>query len=595
MCTGKMLRWASSIGAFNTCDGCITHVITSGGGYLSIPDDKRDEFEKQYATEILHANRSVTLSELPSDRVFPMFFKINHLNRDGLTKEGMLEICTVVVGVLSRYYPDHPAASTVFESVAFPASSEEVQIDGSRWTKRGFALVFRKLFVTEEEALQLRYTVVCELDGHLGSLACPEYQWSDAIVRGIYTAGIEMYGWGRSVSCTKCVPVGPVNTAEQGALKDLGGEYAGLRRKLKPMGTDFDYASLTNIHNVEFNSLKFNQLYLRLMKLRGAKTCTLCSGNGTYMEKIRSPLPTIALDGSGSECAIATDLLTRGEDRLEVIRQTTIRAPATQECTPGFSRPTNHPVCPPAGTADLLRMSGDLRMGRGMTASLFAEATNSDVHADDLRGLLVWKGKDDEVTDPKIVDSIQEFIRVRMGVIDGEKHYGNVRVKSVYSATSFKKAYKKDGEKLVESMKTSNGEVAGPKMRFQLKKLLIRVQGEGSCFCGNRGGHESNSIFFEMGPERCWQRCFCTDETVGTSSHKTCQEYSTGDDGGRRLSGELLDLFTPSSVTGMSRSPPVRPVVKFPKKKPRVSGRNGKRLSKEAQEEADYWDEQASK
>lgn len=585
-----MLRWASAIGAVNTRDGRITHVITSGGGYLSIPDDKRDEFAKQYATEILHANRSVTLSELPSDPVFPMFFKINHLDRDGLTNEGMQEIYAVVVGVLSRYYADHPPASTLFEAVAFPASSEEVQIDDSRWIKRGFALVFRKLFVTQEQALQLRHGVVCELDGHLGSLACPEYQWSDAVVRGIYTTGIEMYGWGRSVSCTKCAPAGPVSNAEQGALRDLESEYTGLRRKLKPMGTGFDYASLTNIHSAEFNSMKFSQLYLRLTKLRGAKTCTLCSGKGTHMEEIQSPFPTIALDGSGS----ATDLLTRGEDRLEVIRQTTIRAPATQECTPGFSRPTNHPVCPPAGTADLLRVSGDLRMGRGMTASLFAEAINSDVYADDLRGLLAWKGKDSEVTDPKIVDSIQEFIRVRMGVIDGEKHYGNVRVKSVYSATSFKKAYKKDGEKLVERMKTSNGEVAGPKMKFQLKKLLVRVQGEGSCFCGNRGRHESSSVYFEMGPERCWQRCFCTDDIVGTSQ-KTCKEYSIGTDGGRRLSGELLDLFTPSSVTGMSRSPPVRPVMKFPQKKPRVSGRNGKRLSKEAQEEADYWDGQASR
>lgn len=234
-----MLPWASSIGAHNTRDARITHVITSGGGFLSTPDDKHDEFEKQYAMESLYTDRSVALSELPSDGVFPMFFNINHLNKDGLTKDGMLEICSVVVGVLSRYYPD--TARSTFASVAFPASSVKVEMDGSTWTKRGFGLVFRNLFVTEEAALQLRHTVVCELDGQKGSLGCSEYQWSDAIAREVYTTGMEIYGSGRSVSCTKCLPAQPVSGAEQGALKELENEYVGLRRKLRPMNAGFDY------------------------------------------------------------------------------------------------------------------------------------------------------------------------------------------------------------------------------------------------------------------------------------------------------------------------------------------------------------------
>lgn len=205
-----MLRWASSIGAYNTRDAGITHFITPGNGFLSIPDDKRHDFEEQYAAESVCTDRGVTLSELPSDGVFPMFFEIDHLNKAGLAKDEMMKICSILVGVLRRYYPKAQDESTFFESVAFPTCSTHVEMDGVTWTKRGFGIVFRNLFVTEEVALQLRHTAVCELDGQLGGLQCPKYQWSDAVAREVYVMGMEMYGPGRSVSCTECLPPQPV-------------------------------------------------------------------------------------------------------------------------------------------------------------------------------------------------------------------------------------------------------------------------------------------------------------------------------------------------------------------------------------------------
>lgn len=263
----------------------------------------------------------------------------------------MLEICTVVVGVLRRYYyPDHTVTSA-FESVAFPASSTQVEMDGSTWTKRGFGLVFRSLFVTEEEALQLRHPVVYELNEWLGSLGCSEYPWSGAIAREVCTTGMGMYGSGRSVSCTKCSSAQPVSGAEQGTLNELEKKYTELHREIRPI-KGFAYGSLSNMRTAESKSREFNQLYLRLMELRGVQTCTLCSGTGTHWEKPQSPLSTVALDDSGSECATAMELLTT---HLEVIRQTTTRAPVNQESASGFSRPIEIPEFPPASTADQLR------------------------------------------------------------------------------------------------------------------------------------------------------------------------------------------------------------------------------------------------
>lgn len=566
-----MLAWASSIGAHNTRNARVTHIITSGGGFLCIPNDKRDEFEEQYARESVYADRSVTtLSELPSDGVFPMFFKINNLNKTGLTRDNMLQICTIVVGVLRLYYPDNTATS-IFESTVFPASSA------------GFSLVFRSLFVNKGEALQLRHTLVYELDGRLG---CSEYPWSGAVAREVYVTGMEMYGSGRSVSCAECSSVQPVSGAEQGALHELEKMYTELRRKIQPI-KGFAYGSVSNIRTVESKSQEFNQLYLRLLELRGVQTCKLCIGTGTHWEKNQSSLHAVALDGSGKECPTATELLTG----IEVIRYTTVRAPPGQASTPGFSRPIDTPVCPPAGTADMLREGGYLR--KGTPASLFIEATNSDVYMDDHVGILGWK-MDNEVTDPGTVDSIQTFIRTRMGRIDGNKHYANVRVKNVFALVDKKKPYQKSGERIIRSMiKYTNGEVAEPKAKFFFKKLWVRVQGQGSCFCANRvphARHESNSVYFEMGPNKCQARCFCTDDTLGTSG-KMCREYSTGS--ARSLPDKLLALFTP--LDGNS-GPIVLPAVPIGAvKKPRILGRNGKEVSEETQRKCDFWDSMIAK
>lgn len=338
------------------------------------------------------------------------------------------------------------------------------------------------------------------------------------------------------------------------------------------------------MHTIELKSRKFNQLYRRLVQLRGVNMCTLCSGKGTVWEKIQSLLPVVALDGSGSECAAATELLTR----REVIRQTTVRAAADTESTAGFSRPIDIPVAPPADTADILR--GHLKMSKRMTVSLLTEASNSDVHPDDLKGLLEWKGKENEVTDPETVRSIQQFIRTRMGVTGEKKHYANIWVKNVFAVTVVKKDYAKQGQRMINRMVAyTSGEPVEPKKKCHLKNLRIRVQGEGSSFCGNRGEyHETNSVYFEMGPDECWQRCFCTDDTVGTSQ-RTCQEYSTSARGGRKLSDELMALFKSSPVSGMPGSSISVARVQVPEKK-RLWDQKGKTPSKKARKDYEKWD-----
>lgn len=565
-----MLGWASSIGAYNKHHSGITHVVTSGGGYFSIPDDKHEEFQQRYAVENNFTETIVTLKELPSDGVFPMFFKVIHVNRDALTKEGVLNICGIVVGVLTRYYPE--AEPGLFESVAYPSSSEEVSLEGSKWIKASFGLAFYNLFVTKEYALQIRYTVVCELHGQLGSLESAGFTWSDAIAREPYTTGMEMFGCGRSVSCTLCMYPEPVSGSEQGALREAEAKYVSIRKKIRHVGVGFDYSSLVNLHPTELKSQELSHIYLELIRLRGGKTCIQCAGTGVYLDKSQPPLPAFAIDGRGQESTTADGLLTR----INVIRKTTVRAPGTQQSTPGFTRPISFPMCPPAGTADALRKSGDLRMKRGMTPCLMSEAASSDLYPDDLHGLRPLK-KDHEVTDRGIVRDIQQFIRTRMGLVADEKRYANIWVTNVYASMSEKKAHEKLGKKMIDRiLEASNNETTGPTIAYNMDKLWIRVTGDGSSFCGNRGYHVSSSIFFEVGEHKCWQRCFS----------KTCSEYSTGDRGGQRLSLPLLKFFKLNS--GSSQPDPVMPTV-HAEKKQRVLNNKSKKESKETQRTMAFW------
>ena len=108
-----MLSWASSVDAYNNRGKRMTHVIASGKGFLSIADDKHHEFQEQYAMECLGTDMSFALSELPSAGVFPMFFLVIHLDKHGLTEDGMIRISEVVTGVLGRYFSDYEAGSTV--------------------------------------------------------------------------------------------------------------------------------------------------------------------------------------------------------------------------------------------------------------------------------------------------------------------------------------------------------------------------------------------------------------------------------------------------------------------------------------------------
>ncbi|CAM9704089.1 unnamed protein product [Ectocarpus sp. 6 AP-2014] len=543
-CSTDMLLWAKTMGAYNRGHRQ-THVIRSTDGFLSIDDDNHNEFQQRYCRE--HgtvAAKGLVLAEVPSN-VFPMFVQVEHVHNDGLTKEGMLQICSVIAGVLARYYIGNEAGSSLFESVSYQISSADVNINGDSWTKRVFSLVFRNLFVDKAEALQMRHTIVQELDGQLGNLPCSTHQWSSAISENVYTEGVIMCGQGCCVTCTDCLHGTLTNDADIGVLEGMERKYVAHRKKTHKRAAGFDYSSLRNESKTEMRSPLFREMHFKLRVLRQGRTCATCQGEGARWEENQSPLPTVALCGRGNEDASTTQHLT-DSGGLEMVRMTSIRAPETTQKNSGYHRPVDTPTCPSRSTADNLRASGILNIKRhGMTAALFDEAASSDMYEMDLSSLLALKGNKKERSNKETVQRIQSFIRNCMGKVGDDKPYKNVLVKAVYAEASITKQHVNRAMMAMHrSAASQSGNMYEAPNIFRLQRLWVRVQGRGSCYCRNiEGHHRCNTVYFEIGPDKCWQRCFCTDGTVGVTS-TTCAANNKNMRGGHALTKRLAALFS---------------------------------------------------
>ncbi|CAM9307395.1 unnamed protein product [Ectocarpus sp. 8 AP-2014] len=577
-----MLRWAKFAHAYNVGDRQ-THVFRSAEGFLNVGDDKQHEFQKVYCEELpTSAATGVVVAEVPSD-MFPMFVQVAHVDKQGLTKDGMIKICGVIAGVLNRYYPDVVIGSTLLEAVCFQNSSEEVTIHDESWTKRVFSLVFRNLIVDEEQALQMRHTIVQELNGQLGSLPCSYHQWSSAISNTVYMQGVVMYGQGHCATCPACLYGTQMTGSEAGSLQEMEREYIAYRKKVRRSGfrAGFDYSSLMNAGAMELASPRFREMHFKLNKLRQSRVCAICHGKGVQWKQNQSPLTTIALDGSGNECVETTKRLQEDTAVVDIVRMTSVRAAATQQKNSGYVRPLDTPIYPSPSTADNLRAKGIMNMNKyGMTATLLDEVTHSDIYETDVLGLLAIKGKKEEKSNEDTVRRIERFIRHSMGTDGEDKMYKNVQVKSVFADVSIIK------QRMTASMKAmskrhavATGHYYEPARQLHLHRLLVRVQGRGSCYCRNIGGyHASNTVYFELGPDQCWQRCFCGDDTTGVTG-TTCAVANENRRGGVALPKSLLGLFLPVP----SAAAPVMPQVELPT-------RNNKHGKRKLSAMGQFWD-----
>ncbi|CAN0558427.1 unnamed protein product, partial [Ectocarpus sp. 12 AP-2014] len=139
------------------------------GGVVGVPDENYDEFLALYAEEVKNKNKTLSFSELRSDPVFCMYFDVDMLDTGVLGAEASFRIFSVIQSVMKSYYTGDRNDDR-FRCVVCDTSVKRVpSADGeTTLTKNGYHIIYPNLRINLSQALQLRYSVVYELEKTLG-------------------------------------------------------------------------------------------------------------------------------------------------------------------------------------------------------------------------------------------------------------------------------------------------------------------------------------------------------------------------------------------------------------------------------------------
>ena len=564
--------------AFLSKNGCFhnkanprTHTIMSGG-CLYIAEDLYDEFLGMYATEVKNGNKTMAFSELRSPNVFRMYFDVDILDNRALGEEFLLELSRTIQATILKFYPG--VDQDIFKCVLCSTATKEVEISEmippphnpiglphkknedetkpepervlKKFTKNGYHILFPFLNVTLETALQLRFSVVRDLERHFGKRDVAVNPWADVIDKAPYYNGLKMCGSVKSVTCSDCKGK-KKNVRRKPVVREILGEMKKLRKRLYRRRDDpsFDYTNVMSIEKDEFKNEDLAELYSRYQDETGFLMCPKCGDKGTHLED-RFYMPVSILDYDGS--VSLADLECLNENMHEMMRWTSIRCRPSDETTQGYVIPPGYSSPPPDRATGSLQVAGS-HLER-LSPGIYREAINSEMFTNDALGIKSWKGK--EILDRRTLDLITQEVR------SFHKEYANLDVKQVFEVkvakTYTKSVMSTDTERrdLVKSkasavhkslsqssakkkMSTSkaltnivlaNRVTSATDRVFEMfSRVQVRVSGPGSTYCTNKGDeHTSNSIFFWISQDGISQKCFSRKDTVGVDG-KTCKEF----------------------------------------------------------------------
>ena len=505
-----------------------THSIMSGGN-LYVSDEKYDEFLTIYADEISRGNKTLTFSELRSTPVFRMYFDVDILDRQKLGAQFLLKMIRTIQNAMKSYYRN---STDNLKCVVCTTETKEVTVnEETKNVKNGYHIIYPALRVNFDIAIQLRHTIVSELEKAMGKRELSSNSWSDIIDRAPYNNGLKMCGSVKVTPCTACKGKKRVSRKKPEVVAILR-DIQRLRKRAFPRHNDpdFDYRDIMTIEKDEFKNSELSNLYSQYQEHTGVLMCMECGDKGWQLEN-RSYSPIHVVDGDGNLCEDDFEYIL--SDRHEAMRWTSIRCRPMDELTPGYAIPPGTPVSPPdSSTTDMLTYSHKLRK---ISEGLYREIVNSDMFENDALTMKFWKGR--EIVDPGILEKVQESIR------QFHIKYQRVDVKSVFEMHVAKssdkgtiafqrpgKTTKRGGHK---SSKTLLNAMAGKnnvcleqgRLVEVVKRFAVRVSGEGSTYCCNKGAeHTSNTCFFWISPSGVCQKCFSRKEVARTSG-MTCQKF----------------------------------------------------------------------
>ena len=551
---------------FKNKDNPRTHTIMSGG-VLHVSEDLYDEFLGVYSDEIKRGNRTLAFSEIRSPNVFRMYFDVDIMDTKTLDEEFLMTLSRSIQTTLVKFFPgiDQDSFKCVLCStatkeveiselvpspqkpigIAYSKKEEEMAPEPERvvkkFTKNGYHILFPFLRVTLQMALQLRFSVVRDLEKNLGKRPVAVNPWVDVIDKAPYYNGLKMCGSVKSVTCTECNGK-KKNVRRKPAVREILQDIKKLRKRLYRRRDDpsFDYSNVTSIAKDEFKNEDLADLFHAYQSETGHLMCPRCNDKGTHLED-RFYMAVSVLDSDGSVSEADFEYL--NGNMHEMMRWTSIRCRPSDEATEGYFIPAGYPSPTPDRATGSLQVAGTYL--ERLSPGIYREAVNAEMFTNDALGIKTWKGN--EIVDKATLELITKQVR------DFSVEYKDLDVAQVFEvkvAKSYQKSVistdttkaqtsvvqnslptpktKKGGgaTKMLTKIAMAN-HVGSPTDRVLevFSRVQVRVTGPGSRYCTNKGDeHTTNSVYFWISKEGMAQKCFSRKDVVGIDG-KTCKEF----------------------------------------------------------------------
>lgn len=542
-----MLKWLCDKDFINNSEMRTTHTLMTGG-VVGVPDENYDEFLALYAKEVKSKNKTLSFSELRSDPVFCMYFDIDMLDIGATSADVSSRIFAIIQSVIKSYYTGDRNDDR-FRCVVCDTSAKQVQSEDGKTTltKNGYHITFPNLRIDVSQALQLRYSVVYELEKTLGPRSEGLNAWSDVVDKAPYTNGLKMCGSFKRVKCTDCKKTDPTFKEKKKALLS---SMAKLRKKIYPRDHGFDYSDLADIHTNEFKDAVFGDMYGKYLELTGFNSCKVCLNTGKIMEK-RTYMPSLVLDGGGDADTSLLDVLR--ENFFEVMKYTSIRCQDGESATPGFEIPKGVPRAPTEENGANMRSFSSKNLAH-LGSDMHAFTVNNDMYLSDAQVMRLWKGP--RVEDQRRLSVIEKFLRGNVC-----QEYSSLQIRKVCESQVITEVAKKSngGSKIINALVGAHSGVTPPSPAVNVSnRYLVNVAGVGSTFCMNKGAeHTSNSVYFIITDSYCFQRCFSRKSEV-RGGGTTCAKYKSG---GTPVPLAVSSVLFPGQSV---KKPPVASVVRSP-------------------------------
>ncbi|CAN0232647.1 unnamed protein product, partial [Pylaiella littoralis] len=205
----------------------------------------------------------------------------------------------------------------------------------------------------------------------------------------------------------------------------------------------------------------------------------------------------------GGVCATTTPNFIR-KDFNEQIRWTNICGRPSDAVTVSYRAPKGYLAAPRDSAPTCLHAFGKAGL-EWVSPGLYREMVSDHIHAEDARG----QGKGDTITE-----------EVTLGMITTPADTNHDTAKNGMEKVARKNM-------LASIASTNNTVVQNHKIMTVYKTIGVRIGGEGSSYCKNKGDkHTSNSVYFCMNSSGMYHKCFYRKDTIGVSG-KYCKAFAS--------------------------------------------------------------------